>query len=598
MDVVLDLEGAGLEARVDPDVPLWCVGWATDTQSGTWDWSEDTVEKVLAVYERHNPIFHNGAFDIACLTIRGLPMPKQWEDTALMSYSLHPSSSEQHSLEYLGNLVGCPKSPKPDFYIDTPELREYCAQDCRSTMAVYRYLQKELKADKHAYEFYRKVEKPYSKIIMELQKGMLVDWDVLPELLAEYEEICLEETQYIQEYIGFIPGKEKKYSKLVVFYEDPADPYNPVYVGKRDDKTFDHTEIKLINPNAPAQMAEAFEDLGWEPTVFSEKTDLPSLDKFVLEDMFIEGHEELVESYISYKKNYGVLSKFLRPISKRVEETGGLLYPSFNQYNTRTGRLSSSDPNLQNIIARGEGSSIRKLFKAPDGYKVLCGDLDRIEVCVLAYLIESRLDIETPIAQAIVDGEDVHQTNADNWNVARAIAKTVIFLLVYGGGAAKLARSAKISLAAAEAIVKSIHKNSPEIFELRDQIIEEATDQGGVIYDIFGRRLEVPELLSREKGERASGERKVFNYIIQGSAGSAFKMLQLKAYNHPDVRAKLFNVVHDEALYYCREELAEEQAELLSSIYTDDTLLSDGVTSIPIRCKFNIGDNWYEAKEG
>lgn len=596
MDVVIDAETKGLEARVDPDIPVWCVGWATATKAGVWEW-EEAKKKIPLVYARHNVIYHNGAFDMAVLQIRGLGLPESWDDTALMSYSLHPSSSETHSLDYLGELVGCPKSPKPDFFVDSPELRKYCKQDCISTYAVAEYLKKELAQDKHAYTFYKKVEKFYSLIIMELQKGMLVDTSVLPELLAEYESLCQEDAEYIQDYIGFLPGKEKKYQKLVVLRETD-DPYNPEMVGTHNG-VYDHCELKVINPNAPAQMAEAFQDLGWEPKVFSEKTDLPSLDKYVLEELHIPGHDDLVDAYVDYKKNYGVLSKFLRPIDVRTQETGGLLYPSFHQFNTRTGRLSSSDPNLQNIISRGdEGSSIRKLFTAPEGYKVVCGDLDRIELCVLAYLIESRLGIETALGQAIIDNEDAHQVNADNWNLERKIAKIVIFLLVYGGGAAKLARSAKISMKRAEKIVETVYKNSPEIFELRDQIVDEATVHGGVTYDIFGRRLEIPELLSRDKGTRASGERKVFNYVIQGSAGSAFKMLQLKAHRHPDVRARLFNVVHDEALYYVREDIAEEQATLLSSIFTDDTLLSDGdMVTIPIRCKFKVGDNWHEAKE-
>jgi DNA polymerase-1 len=239
--------------------------------------------------------------------------------------------------------------------------------------------------------------------------------------------------------------------------------------------------------------------------------------------------------------------------------------------------------------------NIRKCFIAPEGYSLVVGDLNRIELVVLAYYLELVLGF-TGMSDAVRAGEDLHQTNADLWQCERRVAKTVIFCLVYGGGANKIAHLTDISVKEAKQVIKRIYDTTP-IQELKEKLISHARKKKGCFKDVLGRLLKAEGILyDRQSKEYARAERQCFNYLIQGSAASIFKYLQNEARDLYGYRQLL--QVHDECIYEVPTDLAQLACEHLTNVFTNDTILSTNNFKVPITCSFHFASNWYDAKEG
>jgi DNA polymerase-1 len=295
----------------------------------------------------------------------------------------------------------------------------------------------------------------------------------------------------------------------------------------------------------------------------------------------------------------------------------GRLRTHFKQFNTVTGRLSSASPNLQNMPAQKKATdtysyraddayNIRKCFIAPEGYSLVVGDLNRIELVVLAYYLELVLGF-TGMSDAVRAGEDLHQTNANLWQCERRVAKTVIFCLVYGGGANKIAHITGISVKEAKQVIKRIYDTTP-IQELKEKLISHARKKKGCFKDVLGRLLKAEGILyDKQSKEYARAERQCFNYLIQGSAASIFKHLQndARALYQSDMAHYMIGVpvlkqllqVHDEVVYEVPEWAAEDSCKVLTNIFTNDTILSTDKFRVPITCEFQFAQNWYAAKE-
>lgn len=213
------------------------------------------------------------------------------------------------------------------------------------------------------------------------------------------------------------------------------------------------------------------------------------------------------------------------------------------------------------------------------------------------------LQIDEPddrLAQVFIDGIDLHQTNADSWGITRFLAKTVLYLLMYGGGALRLSIAAGVSLEDAENVFKSVDEGMPAIKLLKEWLIAEAIKNDGIIHDPLGNRYSIPELLSSNKWERIKGERLVFSYLNQGFAGSLFKELQLRLRSRnkgQGLIAKQLLQVHDEVLFAVWAEHADEFVKLgTDTLTTYDILTTEGFPAIPVSGEFNVGKTWLEAK--
>lgn len=619
----IDIETKQIVAgRRKTELDILCVSVVESTGKVFFaeEWNKDTAEKLNKVlwnlYNKVQFSFHNGSYDVAILRHNGVKVPlnvpgtPEWHDSMCMSYCLYPSEMGNHALGELAPIVNMEKSPKPSFEFYTDEMQEYNIQDSKITAVLSEYFLSLIREQEQLYDYYTEIELPYIELIIAMQNcGMIIDLEQMRKKKEDYESLIRETEQKVIAMTGVTPGKTITYkSRIFSHFQETVKPdgkiiRTPYYVGKMGNN-YDRCEIKTLNMNSTQQVVEALKAQGWKPTAFTAKG-AAKCDSKTLEAL--SDKYPLAKLICESNKYSSMLSKFFNPMEEFQQE--GRVYGNLNQFHTRTRRLSSSEPNLQNVPGRDErGADIRRMFVAPPGYKVVVGDLDRIEVVVLAYYLEELFGASS-YANAIRNKVDVHDINATNWGVQRKSAKNGLFCFIYGGGRDKLAQTLGIAKNKAAEIIDTMQETTPELFDLRDLMKDTLVESNGMAYDYFGGSIYVPEVMSENHKIYASGLRKGPNYLIQGTAGSIFKHLQLKAMerllqegllhlegvsNKTQVYQAL--VVHDESIYYVQENIADEVAKLLTKCYTTDTLLETAVGGIPVSATFAVGDNWYDAK--
>lgn len=623
MLIFCDIETEGLESTFDPSVKITRIGIAIeDEPAQSYDFTNEFtrcgVSGVIDAYITNGDtfVFHNAAFDVTTLRLNGYNIVN-YEDTMAMSYCLNPAPLQYHSLANLAALAGGEKThfdfsdDAEDYEGRDDELTQYNINDVEITRKVYWYLHEQLVKDRELHDYYLGVELPYIECIIDmLRNGVLMD---IPTLERMYDGLTADravKVQALELYGGFLPDKEVKYSKNVLFSAKPLQLVG--YNKKNGVVTYDHCTIKPFNPNSGQQLEEVFIRKGFTDFPNYTNTGKPSFNRESLEEIPHPLARQIVEL-----KDLDAVLKFVPPLMEVSFD--GRLRTHFKQFNTVTGRLSSASPNLQNMPAQKKAGdtysyraddayNIRKCFIAPDGYQLVVGDLNRIELVVLAYYLELVLGF-TGMSDAVRAGEDLHQTNADLWQCERRVAKTVIFCLVYGGGANKIAHITGISVKEAKQVIKRIYDTTP-IQELKENLISHARKNRGCFKDVLGRLLKVEGILyDKQSKEYARAERQCFNYLIQGSAASIFKYLQNEARDRywNDIRNENVNIgyhelkqllqVHDEVVYEVPDWAAEDSCKVLTNIFTNDTILSTENFRVPITCEFQFAQNWYDAKE-
>jgi DNA polymerase-1 len=351
-----------------------------------------------------------------------------------------------------------------------------------------------------------------------------------------------------------------------------------------------------LNINSPIQLREVlFEKLGL-PVKKRTKTG-PSTDAEVLEQLASEGHQ-LPRLIIEFRELAKLKSTYVDALPALIDPTTGRIHTSFNQTVTSTGRLSSSDPNLQNIPIRTSlGAEIRKGFIPAEGNLLLAADYSQIELRILAHLSGSEAFLE-----AFRNGRDVHRETAalifgvkarDVSAGMRAQAKTVNFATIYGQGPVALARQLGISVSDARRFIQSYFARLPAIREYLDRQVEIAKEQG-YVETLFGRRRYIPELQSKNPNIRAFGERVATNSPIQGTAADLIKLAMISIYGELRRRgssALMILQVHDELLFDvpCAE---LESIERLVRERMEGAL----ELSVPIGVDMGSGRNWFETK--
>jgi DNA polymerase-1 len=245
--------------------------------------------------------------------------------------------------------------------------------------------------------------------------------------------------------------------------------------------------------------------------------------------------------------------------------------------------------NLQNIWSSGEiGDTIRSLVTVPDGYKIVDIDLSNIEARVLAHYLSLVFRFDA-LANSFRDGLDLHQTNADLWSCTRQQAKTLLYALLYGAGAKKVAINMGVTEKEAKAAIQRVYDGMP-IKDLKELVWRKCRDRDGVIYTAMGRRLYYPQINSRDHEKKGRAERQVFNALLQGSAADILKVLTLSVLNKAhELGAYLAASIHDELLFYC----PEENTSLLAG-YLEEKFQARLLKHCPIGGTAKIGNNWLE----
>jgi DNA polymerase-1 len=314
----------------------------------------------------------------------------------------------------------------------------------------------------------------------------------------------------------------------------------------------------------------------------------------------LSGEHPVVDSLLEFRKLEKMRSTYLESLP-RLADAGGRIHTTFNQTATATGRLSSSNPNLQNIPVRGGmGRRMRSCFTAGPGMKLVSADYSQVELRVLAHYSQ-----DPTLIAAFRSGEDIHRRTAallhdmDPSQVGpdeRRRAKTINFGLIYGMGARKLGQDLGIPLAEARMFIERYFSRFARIKAFFDAV-EEAARRDGFVTTLSGRRRPLPDMRSQSGQARALAERQAVNTLIQGSAADLIKFAMLAVHGDPllkDLGARLLLQVHDELIVEVPQENAPQAAGRLSALMTDTA--SWGVElSVPLVADAGIGSNWGEA---
>ncbi len=350
-----------------------------------------------------------------------------------------------------------------------------------------------------------------------------------------------------------------------------------------------------FNVNSPKQLGEILFDKLMLPTKKKTKTGY-STNADVLE--WLKGKHPIIEEILEYRMLAKLKSTYVDGLIKVVGQDGRI-HSSFQQTETRTGRISSTEPNMQNIPVRTElGSSLRKFFLAQPGWVLIDADYSQIELRVLAHIANDSHMIE-----AFLSGEDIHTTTAARvFNMPPAFvtpamrrnAKAVNFGIVYGIGAFSLSQDIGVSVKEADQYIKSYLENYSGVKQYMEKTIADAK-QNGYVSTMFGRRRYLPELKSTNHNLKAFGERVAMNMPIQGSAADIIKIAMVRVYHrflNENMKARLILQVHDELLV----EAPAQEKDAACAILKEE-MEQAAKLAVPMEVDVGVGESWYDAKK-
>ena len=348
-----------------------------------------------------------------------------------------------------------------------------------------------------------------------------------------------------------------------------------------------------FNLNSPKQLGEAlFDKLGLphrKKTKSGYSTDAATLES-------LRPYSPVIEDILEYRSSQKLLSTYADGLLKVIDEDGRIR-STFLQTEARTGRLSSTEPNLQNIPVRTEqGSRLRQFFIAKPGCVLLDADYSQIELRILAHIAG-----DTAMQEAFRSGQDIHRSTAAKiyglppemvTPRLRSSAKAVNFGIVYGIGAYSLSQDIGVTVKEADAFIKSYLDNFPGVKGYMDSTIAFGRDNGYVA-TLFGRRRALPELTSTNFNVRALGERMAMNTPIQGTAADVIKLAMVRVWQRlraEGLNARLILQVHDELIV----EAPLEEAERASAILSEE-MQNAARFSVPLTAEVTRGHTWLEA---
>ena len=352
---------------------------------------------------------------------------------------------------------------------------------------------------------------------------------------------------------------------------------------------------RQFNPDSPKQLGEVlFEELGM-PVLKKKKTG-PSTDASVLSQLAVE--HELPGLVLDYRKLMKLLGTYLKALGQRIHPRTGRVHTSFHQAGTATGRLSSSDPNLQNIPIRTEqGRQIRSAFIARDGAVLVSADYSQVELRVLAHLCQ-----DPTLMAAFHAGQDIHRIVAaevfavsvdDVTPEQRSRAKGVNFGIIYGQTAFGLSMALRIPRREAAEFITRYKQRFPLIDAFLQTCIE-AAKANGYVETIFGRRRRIPEIGARNPQRRAQAERLAINSVVQGSAADLIKkaMINIDArIRHEGRPSRMLLQIHDELVFETPLSAVDADREMIVAEMTGAVAMR-----VPLKVDVGVGANWMDAK--
>jgi len=505
----------------------------------------------------------NHKYDWIVLKRAGVDMEGVVCDPMLASYVLDPSRNvhglDSLALEHLAHTMISYKSVTDQTRegfdsVEVERATEYAAEDAEVTLRLAEKLGAQVDQDPRLREIFREMEMPLSRILARMElRGVLLDADRLTGLV----DGVLTQMRRLEEEVRREAGWE-------------------------------------ININSPKQLQQLlFDELGLAKgrrikTGFSTDAD-------VLADLAIE--HPIAATIDEYRTLSKLKSTYLDTLPTLINPETGRVHTSYNQAVAATGRLSSSDPNLQNIPVRTDlGRRIRAAFVAPRGRVLLSADYSQIELRVLAHLSEDPVLLE-----AFRRGQDVHQrTAAEVFGVSpkevsdeqRRVAKAVNFGVIYGQTDWGLARQLRIPKSTARQYIESYFARYAGVKAFMERTIEQARSDR-VVYTMLGRRRPLPDINSRKRTSRLYSERIARNTPIQGTAADVMKLAMLRveqAMESAGIDAPMILTVHDELVFEVRPRDLDAVTELAQREMGGVTELA-----VPLRVDVGVGESWAEA---
>ena len=469
-------------------------------------------------------------------------------DTMLAGYLLNPSSSN-YEIERMATEYGVEQPQMDSRLIEQDSMVKWAA----IYPALYRVIDDKISQNTQ-HKLLHEIELPLAKVLAQMEElGFAVD----KAGIAEYGEIMQNKIDRLQDLV----------------YEE---------VGYQ------------FNLNSPKQLGEAlFIKLGL-PAGKKTKTGY-STNAEVLEKLRYE--HPVVELILEYRTLAKIKSTYCDGLLKVVEEDGRI-HSSFNQTETRTGRISSTEPNLQNIPVRTDvGRELRKFFVAKEGCVLVDADYSQIELRVLAHVAN-----DSGMIEAFKENDDIHRNTAAQvfhmpremvTPLMRSRAKAVNFGIIYGIGAFSLAKNIGVTRKEAEEYIKTYLDHFSGVRNYMTNVVEHAKETG-YVETLFGRRRYLPELSSSNFNLRSFGERVAMNSPIQGTAADIMKLAMIavdRELRERDLKSRIVLQVHDELLVETWKEEQEEVTALL-----EDKMKHVAELKVSLEVEAHSGDNWFDAK--
>ncbi len=506
-------------------------------------------------------IGHNIKFDYIVLKSNGIEIKNIKDDPMILSYLLNPNrrshTLEELAMEYLSQRTEYYREEEKRPPLDPSGIEKIANSTCELSdlsLSLAEKLREKVR-EEHLEKVYEELELPFIEVLAEM----------------EYAGIKIDRN-YISEFSKFLE-REIKELALKIYKIAGVD----------------------FNINSPKQVAEIlFEKLNLPAIKKTLKSKDFSVDSEVLKEL--SPAHPIIPLILEFRTLSKLKSTYCDSIYSFINPKTGRLHTSFNQAGTATGRLSSSEPNLQNIpIKTPLGKRVRRAFISEEGFSFLSADYSQIDLRILAHFSEDPV-----LVAAFCKGEDIHERTASEVfsgellfspEERRRRAKIINFSIIYGTSPLSLSRELGVSVQQAKEFIERYFQRYKKVKEFIDNAINDAWNKG-YVETIFGRKRQVPEIRSSNKGIRNSGERIAVNSIIQGSTADLMKKGMIEVWNfikRENLRSKLILQIHDEIILECPDDeiefLKNEVKRILENVFP---------LKVPLKVNLSTGKNWEE----
>lgn len=522
--------------------------------------------KPLLESPKHKKIGHNLKYDMTVLANHGICLQGVAFDSMLESYVLN-STANRHdmdslALKYLGHktvsftdIAGKGAKQLTFNQIPLQTAGPYAAEDADITLQLHQKLWPSIEEQAGLRLVFEAIEMPMLTVLPRLERnGVLIDANLLLQQSQELAKRLLE----LEEQTYAMAGQ-------------------------------------VFNLGSPKQLQDVLYTKLGLPVLEKTPTGQPSTAENVLQELALS--YPLPKLILEYRSLSKLKSTYTDKLPEQINAKTGRVHTSYNQAVVATGRLSSTDPNLQNIPVRTEeGRRIRQAFIAPKGYKIVAADYSQIELRIMAHLSQDKglltafandLDIHSATAAEIFEVDLAEVTS-----LQRRSAKAINFGLIYGMSAFGLAKQLGIARHEAQFYIETYFARYPGVKQYMEETRLRAK-QLGYVETLFGRRLYVPEITSRNLQRQRAAERIAINAPMQGTAADIIKLAMIKTAEcivKPEIDGQMIMQVHDELVF----EIAETDV-VKASDKIRDCMMNAAKLSVPLIVDVGVGNNWDEA---